>query len=126
MKRHRAAPENTANIMGMVIRSIHQYMRPFATGFGRSQELEWHIQCIRQQIHEEYGGLRFYISANHRKNRAQHILQLYDGHNIDWLAQHFGVSKRTVYRDLKKMKSFLEKDTNHEHGNIETTPGSLE
>jgi len=90
--------DNTVDIMGMVIRSIYQYMRPFANGLGRAKELEWHIQCVRQQIHEEYGGLRFYISANHRKNRALHMLQLYNGHNIAWLAKHFGVSRRTVYK----------------------------
>jgi len=103
-------PENSVDIMGMVIRSIYQYMRPFASGLGRTKELEWHIQCVRQQIHEEYGGLRFYISANQRKNRAQHMLQLYNGHNIAWLAKYFGVSERTVYRDLKKTGLFVEKD----------------
>jgi len=98
------------DIVAMMLRDIYYFMRPFACELGRQRELEQKIHCIQKKVYEEFAGLNVYVSGNKKKGRALRIVELYDGHNVRWLARRFDVSERTVYRYLREYYPLLKKE----------------
>lgn len=56
---------------------------------------------IEQQLRHEYGGERVYIQKR-GENVCVVITERFNGHNVDKLALDLHVSRRTVYRAIKK------------------------
>lgn len=57
---------------------------------------------IEKQIRHEYSGSEVYIQKNAPAARRQKLKRMFHGDNIDEVAESLGVSRRTIYRDLKR------------------------
>lgn len=57
---------------------------------------------IEKQIRQEYSGSEVYIQKNAPAARVQKLKRMFHGDNVDEVAESLGVSRRTIYRDLKR------------------------
>lgn len=59
---------------------------------------------IEQQLRHEYAGERVYIPKRDANKRAQ-IVDQFNGRNVNKLGIELGVSRRTIYRVIKKNRT---------------------
>jgi Mor family transcriptional regulator len=60
------------------------------------------LQTIEETIRLEYGGSEHYIPKETSAKRTNEIQKQFNGRNISEVAETLGISRRSVYRRIKR------------------------